>query len=181
MRTADAMIDLLYRVASGDRAAFASLYEVSAPKLYGIVLRILKRRAISDEILQEVYVKIWEKADDYDASRGSPIAWMAAIARNRALDEVRRKALHFAEENPETMEFADDTPSALTLVVKDEDCRRLVDCLSSLDSDRRQMVVLAYCEGLSRDAIAERYHQPVNTIKTWLRRSLKQLRGCLSQ
>ena len=104
---------------------------------------------------------------------------MAAIARNRALDEVRRKHPASIEDHPEIQDFASDDETALAAVMRGEDGKRLVDCLTGLEPDRRQMVVLAYCEGLSRDELAAKYGQPVNTIKTWLRRSLAQLKGCL--
>jgi RNA polymerase sigma-70 factor (ECF subfamily) len=170
---------LLHRVARQDRAAFADVYRATSAKLYGIVLRILHRRDIADEVLQEVYVKIWERAADFNPERASPISWMAAIARNRALDEVRRKHPASIEDHPEIQDFASDDETALAAVMRGEDGKRLVDCLTGLEPDSRQMVVLAYCEGLSRDELAAKYGQPINTIKTWLRRSLAQLKGCL--
>ncbi len=104
---------LLARVAARDKAAFSALYDLTSAKLYGVVVRILHRRDLADDILQEVYIRIWERAVDYDAAKGSPIAWMAAIARNRALDEVRRKALVSIEDAPETLDVASDEPSPL--------------------------------------------------------------------
>jgi RNA polymerase sigma-70 factor (ECF subfamily) len=171
---------LLDRVALGDRTAFADVYQATSARLYGIVLRILKRRDLADEVLQEVYVKIWERARDFDREKGSALAWMSSIARNRALDEVRRKKPDSIEDHPEIANTVSEDASALTLVLRGEDGRRLADCLAQLGEDRRKMVVLAYCEGLSRDELAEMFRQPVNTIKTWLRRSLGQLKGCLS-
>jgi RNA polymerase sigma-70 factor, ECF subfamily len=134
---------------------------------------------MADEVLQEVYVKIWQRAGDFTAERASPISWMATIARNRALDEVRRKGPAAIEDHPEVHNLASDDESALAAVMRGEDGRRLADCLALLEPDRRQMVVLAYCEGMSRDELAAQYGQPVNTIKTWLRRSLASLKGCL--
>jgi RNA polymerase sigma-70 factor, ECF subfamily len=170
---------LLARVARKDRAAFADVYRATSAKLYGIVLRILHRRDIADEVLQEVYVKIWDRAGDFNPEMASPISWMAAIARNRALDEIRRKRPESLEDHPEFLDVPSDDETALQRVMRGEDGKRLSDCLSRLDADRAQMVVLAYCEGLSRDELAQKYGQPVNTIKTWLRRSLAQLKGCL--
>ena len=163
-----------------DRAAFAAVYQATSAKLYGIVLRILKRRDIADEVLQEVYVKIWERAVDFDPKIASPITWMATIARNRALDEVRRKKPDSIEDHPEVLNVASGENLAIDEILKGEDGKRLYDCLSRLEPDRAQMIVLAYCEGLSREDLGTRYSQPVNTIKTWLRRSLQQLRTCLS-
>ncbi|MFN0218822.1 MAG: sigma-70 family RNA polymerase sigma factor [Hyphomicrobium sp.] len=171
--------NLLARVADKDRAAFSALYQATSAKLFGIVMRILKRRDLAEEVLQEVYVKVWDKAADFDASLASPVTWLAAIARNRALDEVRRKRPVSIEEHPELLDVASDDESALSRVMRGEDGRRLADCLQQLEPQRRDMVVLAYCEGLSRDELAAKYGQPVNTVKTWLRRSLAVLKGCL--
>lgn len=180
MLSAQDLSTLLTRVARRDRAAFTDVYRATSAKLYGIVLRILHRRDIADEVLQEVYVKIWDRAADFNPQMASPISWMAAIARNRALDELRRKRPDSLEDYPELLDVPSDDESALARVMRGEDGKRLADCLSRLEADRRQMVVLAYCEGLSRDELAEKYGQPVNTIKTWLRRALAQLKGCLS-
>jgi RNA polymerase sigma-70 factor (ECF subfamily) len=179
MASADDITALLDRVARRDKAAFAEVYRATSAKLYGIILRILRRRDLADEVLQEVYVKIWERAGDFRADIASPIAWMAAIARNRALDEVRRKLPVSIEDHPEVQDFAGDEETGLDSVLRGEDAKKLMECLNALNADRRQMVVLAYCEGLSRDELAAKYSQPVNTIKTWLRRSLAQLKGCL--
>ena len=179
MITAQQLSILITRVAQRDRAAFADVYRATSPKLFGIILRILKRRDIADEVLQEVYVKIWDRAGDFDSAKASPITWMATIARNRALDEIRRKRPESIEDHPELLDVPADNESALAAVMRGEDGKRLADCLTRLDADRRQMVVLAYCDGLSRDELAQHYGQPVNTIKTWLRRSLAQLKGCL--
>jgi RNA polymerase sigma-70 factor, ECF subfamily len=173
------LISLLQRVARQDRAAFSETYRLTSAKLYGIVLRILHRRDLADEVLQEVYVKIWERAADYKPEMASPISWMAAIARNRALDEVRRKRPDSIEDHPHLLDVPSDEESALSTVLRGEDGARLARCLDGLEPDRKVMVVLAYCEGLSRDELAARYSQPVNTIKTWLRRALIQLKGCL--
>ncbi len=179
MSTPQTLVHLLQGVARKDRAAFDDVYRATAAKLYGIILRILNRRDIADEVLQEVYVKIWDRAGDFDPRVASPISWMAAIARNRALDELRRKRPDSIEDHPALLDLPSDTETALANVLRGEDGRRLHDCLAQLDPDRREMVVLAYCDGFSRDELAEKYNQPVNTVKTWLRRALAQLKGCL--
>ena len=180
MQTPQEISSLLALVARKDRAAFGAVYQATSAKLYGIVLRILKRRDIADEVLQEVYVKVWERAADFDPKMASPITWMATIARNRALDEVRRKKPDSIEDHPEVLDTASQEELAIDGILRGEDGKRLYDCLSRLEPDRAQMIVLAYCEGLSREDLGARYSQPVNTIKTWLRRSLQQLRTCLS-
>lgn len=179
MSTPQALVKLLESVAQKDRAAFDDVYRATSAKLYGIILRILQRRDIADEVLQEVYVKIWDRAGDFDPRVASPISWMAAIARNRALDEIRRKVPVSIEEHPELLDLPSTDDGALANVLRGEDAGRLYDCLSRLEPEKRDMVVKAYCEGYSREELAQRYEQPVNTIKTWLRRSLVQLKGCL--
>ncbi len=173
---------LLERVAARDKAAFAALYKLTSAKLYGIVLRISRRRDLADEVLQEVYVRLWDRADRFDPAKASPIAWMAAVARNSALDEVRKKQIVEAGVPiEEASHVADPARPALELLELADDGRRLADCLGRLESSRRDMVRLAYLDGWSREELSQRYGAPVATIKTWLHRSLKQLKDCLSQ
>jgi RNA polymerase sigma-70 factor, ECF subfamily len=171
--------DWLARTARGDRDAFAKLHAATSAKLFGIIARILIRRDIAEEVLQEVYMKIWQKAGDFDPERASPISWMAAIARNRALDEVRRKTPVSIEDTPEVMDLPDPGELAITGIERNEDLQRLLKCLEGLDPQKREMVLMAYYRGESREALSQRFNSPVATIKTWLHRSLAQLRGCL--
>ena len=171
---------LLRRVASQDAAAFAILYKQTRAKLYGVIARILTGGDLSGEVLQEVYVRIWEKAGDFSVEKGSPIAWMATIARNRALDEVRRVRPVSLEAMPEGFEPAADEVDPMASRERSERLAALIDCLKALDEERREAVLLAYYRGFSREALAHRLQRPVPTIKTWLRRGLAQLRDCLS-
>lgn len=172
---------VLQRVAQRDRAAFKILYDATSPKLYGIILRILSRRDLADEVLQEVYVKIWEHAGDYKAGVASPITWMATIARNRALDLVRRRQPIQLDNVPDIEQFAAAPVDPLADRERSEDLARLLSCLNGLDAEKREMVVQAYLRGSTRSALAIQYGRPEATIKTWLRRSLAQLKDCLSQ
>jgi RNA polymerase sigma-70 factor (ECF subfamily) len=171
---------LLRRIAGRDSAAFAILYKQTQAKLYGVIARILTRGELSGEVLQEVYVRIWEKAGDFDAEKGSPIAWMATIARNRALDEVRRVRPVSLEDMPEGFEPAAEEVDPMASRERSERLAALLDCLKTLDEEKREAVLLAYYRGFSREALARRLQRPVPTIKTWLRRGLAQLRDCLS-
>ena len=180
-KTSDAaLVALLSRVAARDNAAFATLYGLTKAKLYGAVVRILGRGDASGEALQEAYVRIWERAGEFDATRGSPIAWMATIARNRALDEVRRVRPQSLEDMPENFEPAADEVDPLAARDRSERLARLIDCLERLEDDKRAILLLAYYRGLSREALAKRFGRPAATIKTWLRRSLAGLRDCLA-
>ena len=174
------IVALMERVASGDRAAFADLYNATSGKLMGTAMRILRRREVAEEVVQEAYVKVWERAADFDARKASPITWMAAIVRNRALDEVRRKAPISIEDVPGDVDPVAETEHPLAQRERSELLRRLLACLDQLEPEKRQMVMLAYHRGASREQLATRYTAPVPTIKTWLYRSLAQLRQCMS-
>jgi RNA polymerase sigma-70 factor, ECF subfamily len=174
------LADLLRRVAARDAAAFATLYKQTSAKLYGVIARILPRGDASADALQEAYVRIWEKAGDFDVRKGSPLAWMATIARNRALDEVRRVRPASLEDLPDGFEPAADEIDPLASRDRSEALAALLNCLEMLDKEKRAVVLLAYYRGLSREALARRFGRPEPTIKTWLRRSLAQLRDCLA-
>lgn len=176
----DELETLMRSVASGDRAAFERLYERTSAKLYGIVLRILKRTDLADEVLQETYVRVWHNAAAFDAGKGSPITWMAAIARNRALDEARRVTPVSLEDTPDAFEVEDTAMLPSEQMDLQSDLARLGQCLEELAEERRDIVKLAYLEGMSREELGRRFGHPVATIKTWLHRSLKQLKACLS-
>jgi len=176
----DGLADLLGRIAARDAAAFSALYKATSAKLYGVVARILPRGDAAADALQEAYVRIWEKAGEFDPAKGSPLAWMATIARNRALDEVRRVRPGSLEDLPESFEPAADEVDPLAARERSEGLVKLLNCLQALDEEKRAVVLLAYYRGLSREALARRFGRPVPTIKTWLHRSLAQLRDCLA-
>ncbi len=167
------------RVAQGDRNAFAQLYKATSAKLYGVVLRILFRRELCDEVLQEVYLKIWEKANDFDMTKSSPITWMVTIARNRALDVKRRRQPQSMEELPDTFDIVADEVDPLQSREQREVLMQINQCMQGIEQPKRDMVLLAYLHGLSREQLAEKFGTPVATVKTWLHRTLGQLRMCL--
>lgn len=171
---------VLAKVAGKDPAAFDQVYDATSAKLYGIILRILRRRDLADEVLQEVYVKIWERAADFDPARSSPITWMAAIARNRALDEIRKRVPVSLELVPEALNVASSDPPPLQALELSQDVQRLNACLDKLEPQKKQIVVEAYLQGATREELSQRFGHPVATIKTWLHRSLAQLKACLS-
>ncbi len=176
----DDLPGLLSRVAARDAAAFAALYRQTNAKLYGVVARIVSRGDVAADVLQEAYVRIWEKAGDFDPLKGSALAWMATIARNRALDEVRRVRPASLEDQPDGFEPAAEDVDPLAARERSEGLAALIDCLKGLDEEKRAIVLLAYYRGSSREALAKRFGRPAPTIKTWLRRSLAQLRDCLA-
>ena len=171
---------LLSLTSSKDKQAFAELYNSTNMKLFGVCLRILRKQEVAEEILQEVYVKIWHRAGDYQSERGSPISWMCAIARNHALDEVRKRRMVFVDDAAGIDNVPDPANSPEGELEVSDEMRRLNQCLSQLEKPKREAVILAYLEGCSRAELAERFGQPVGTIKTWLHRSLKNLKDCLA-
>jgi RNA polymerase sigma-70 factor (ECF subfamily) len=179
MLTPAELVSLLTAVAKGDETAFEKLYAATCAKLYGVVLRILRRPDLADEVMQETYLKIWNSAAQFDPAIASPITWMVAIARNRAIDLARKKADVSVEDMPDVLELAADVPDPLAARERGEELKRLIDCLSRLEPEQRRLVLLAYYNGLSREQLAATVKRPVNTIKTWLRRSLLAVRECL--
>ena len=176
----DDLGDLLRRVAARDAAAFSSTLQADKCETLWSCRSYLTRGDVAADVLQEAYVRIWEKAGDFDPVRGSPLAWMATIARNRALDEVRRVRPVSLEDQPEGFEPAAEEIDPLAARERSEGLAALVECLKALDEEKRAVVLLAYYRGLSREALAKRFGRPVPTIKTWLHRSLAQLRDCLA-
>ena len=179
MLTSAELVWLLAAVAKSDQAAFERLYVATRAKLYGIVLRILRRPDLANEVLQETYLKIWSSAGTFDPAVASPITWMASIARNRAIDVVRRRTETSIEEEPEVMAVAAESADPLARRETSEELKRLLTCLGRLEADRQRLVLLAYYNGLSREQLAQQFDRPVNTIKTQLRRALADIRECL--
>ncbi len=178
--TTESLAHLLNRVAQEDRHAFSELYQATHRKLFGIVYRILKRQSLSEEVLQEVYLRIWEKASAYDTRVASPITWMATIARNRTIDEVRKNQLPESDVEVDFDLIADDSMTPDDSFAKSRELLTLEACLAGLESPRSEMIKAAYLDGDSRQELAERFNQPLGTIKTWLHRGIKQLQGCMN-
>ena len=179
MLTSAELVWLLAAVAKGDQAAFERLYQATRAKLYGVVLRILRRHDLADEVMQETYLKIWGSAGQFDPSVAAPITWMVTIARNRAIDLIRKRTEASIEDEPEAMEVAGDNPNPLARRELTEDLKHMLACMGKLDSERQRLVLLAYYGGWSREQLSVKFDKPVNTIKTWLRRSLAEIRECL--
>lgn len=173
---------LLRRVARGDRKAFESLYGATSAQLFGVCMRVLRDRSEAEEVLQEVYVAVWEKAAQFDHRRARAGAWMAAIARHRAIDRLRASPL-VASRAPidlaETLQDPDPQPDAHAAAEGDR--ARLDDCLEQLEPRRMQLIRTAFFDGATYEQLAERSSSPLGSVKSWIRRGLMQLRTCLEQ
>ena len=171
--------DLIARCALRDRAAFRDLYRRTSAKLFGVTLRILRDRSEAEEALQEVYVKIWQRADRYDPGGYSPISWLVAVARNHALDVLRARKPQ-SDDIDMALDLADAGPNPEQAAVDSGERSRIDNCLGQLDVEKADAVRGAYLDGFSYEELATRYKVPLNTMRTWLRRSLMKLRECLS-
>jgi len=174
------LAELISRTALGDRAAFTRLYYHTGSKLFGVCLRILKDRPDAEEALQEVYVKVWQNANRFAARETSPLAWLAAVARNHAIDRVRtRKPV--ARDIADEPDIADTRPDPEAQAISMGEQGRIDECMDELEESRAVAVRCAYIEGYSYKELAERFDVPLNTMRTWLRRSLLRLRECLER
>jgi RNA polymerase sigma-70 factor, ECF subfamily len=173
---------LIGRVALGDRAAFNALYQATSSKLFGVTLRILNNRPEAEDALQEVYVKVWNRASSFAPNFGnqgySPMAWLVSIARNQSIDLIRqRRGGHVDIE--EAFDLADSAPLPEAVTIQRSDNHEIARCLATLEADRANAVRGAYLDGQSYEELAEHYNVPLNTMRTWLRRSLMKLKDCL--
>ena len=175
------LVTALGDIARGDRAALRLLYEMTAPKLMGVCLRILEDRAEAEDVLQETYIAVWNRAGAFDPGRGlSPVTWLATIARNKAIDRVRAtRRPREARPIEDAAEVPDETPDAETAISAKEIQGRLATCLDDLDPKHADAVRRAFFDGLTYDALARRMAVPTGTMKSWIRRSLMRLRACL--
>jgi RNA polymerase sigma-70 factor (ECF subfamily) len=172
------LTQLLSQVARGDRAAFAALYKHTCAKLYGVIARILFRSDPRD-VLQDTYLSIWRRAGDFDPGQGSPRGWMTTIARNRAIDELRRVRPLALEDIPGFDPPAEEI-DPLGSLDRSERLRALLRCLLQLDAAKRELVLFAYYRGASREALSKHFGVSAPTIKSRLRRGLAELKNSLA-
>ncbi|TMV13225.1 sigma-70 family RNA polymerase sigma factor [Arenibacterium halophilum] len=171
--------DWIARVALGDRVAFSRLYDATSAKLFGVCLRILNNRASAEDALQESFMKVWRNADRYRSNGMSPMTWLITIARNTAIDRLRRRRAAGSDDVIEHV--ADSAPTPEANAVARSEAERIVACLRELDDTRAAAVRGAYLEGLSYAELADKLSVPLNTVRTWLRRSLIALQACMQR
>lgn len=169
---------LLAAVSKGDAEAFARLYAGTSAKLYGVVLRILRRHDLAGEVMLESYLQIWRNAGQFDPGLYNPIGWMVAIARTRAIDVVRRPNAAAGDSEPEIADT--ESPGVLPRRELTDELKRVLTCIGRLEPDRQRMLLLAYYGAFSRDQLAAKLKMPVNLLKASLRRSLFEVEQCLT-
>ena len=185
------IVQLLGRVSLGDRVAFATLYQLTSAHLLGVVLRINTNRAQAEDLLQEVYVKVWGAAGSFDAQRAQPMTWLTSIARNRAIDSLRRRQSEptwvssrvSADDEDDDMldHIASDDDGPMALMGQAVQARAVKLCLQALSGEQQQTLALAFYQGLTHSEVAEHLRQPLGTVKSWVRRGLLALRACLEK
>lgn len=179
--TPDTLADLLARVQGADPTALRTLYDLTSAKLFGLALRILVKREWAEDVLQESFVNIWRHAGDYQSSLAAPMTWLAAIVRNRALDQLRRVKASGESEWDDTLEDwlpSGDLGPADSLSISQE-ARSLAHCLDVLDPEQRQAIALAYLRDQSHSEVSTSLRVPLGTVKSWIRRGLDKLKACL--
>ena len=188
---ADALAALLARVSLGDRAAFATLYQQTAAHLLGVILRIHSDRAQAEDLLQEVFVKIWGAAGSFDAQRAQAMTWLTSIARHRAIEGLRRRRAEPAwvtarasvDDGDDDLldQMASDSAGPMELLGQAVQARLVGVCLKGLTGEQQQTLALAFYQGLSHSEVAAQLRQPLGTVKSWVRRGLLALRACLER
>jgi RNA polymerase sigma-70 factor (ECF subfamily) len=180
---AEQLSDLLARCALRDQRAFATLYQFSSAKLFAVAVRITRRRDWAEEVLQEAFVNIWNHAAGYNSAKSAPMTWMTAIVRNRALDWLRRpREVEIDEEHEELMaSIPDESPGPEELLRRSLEAGELAECLKTLTEEQQRSISLAFFYGLSHGELAEQMRKPLGTVKTWIRRGLDRLKGCLDE
>jgi RNA polymerase sigma-70 factor (ECF subfamily) len=177
--TSDDLVGLLAAVARQDRSAFGELYDRTSAKMYGICRRMMNSDTDAEDVLHEAYLTVWRNAGRFDASKASPITWLAVLTRNKAIDRLRRE--RSAEPIDAAEEVADGGPSAVDIISEDQDRQRLAKCLDQIDSRTSGLIRSAFFTGATYPELAAEMAVPLGTMKSWIRRGLMSLRGCLEQ
>lgn len=175
----------LARVALGDRAALRRVYDATSAHLFGVALRILNRRDLAEDVLQEAFVNVWHHAGSYEANQGQPMTWLISVVRNKALDHLRAgqrhvaESLDAAEEDGEARQVADERPNPMQLLLAAADALAIRSCMEAIEPSQRQCLALAYYHGYSHSEVAEHLRAPLGSVKAWIRRGLERLKKCL--
>lgn len=176
----------LQGAAGRDAAAFRALYDATSAKLFGFALRILHKRELAEEALQESFVAIWHSAGGYQSQLAAPMTWMATIVRNKAFDLLRRSDANVEIDSEQfdsevVNALQDPRATPIEALQMSGDAKALAHCMAALDGLQRQAIGLAYFHDLSHSEVAAQLALPLGTVKTWIRRGLDKLRNCLAK
>ena len=167
-------IALLARIVARDGTAVGELYDRHSRLLYGLIVKIIKDRGEAEEMLQEVFVQVWTRADTYNVQLGTPIAWLVRIARNRAIDRLRANAVRARTVEATPLPPPVETPETRAAMSEQE--RAVARALEALPDDQRQLIEFAYFSGLTQSELATRFGLPLGTVKTRVRTGMMTLR-----
>jgi len=179
------LADLLHACAQGRQTAFQALYREVSPQLFAVLVRILKRRDLAEEALQDALLSAWRNAGSYSAEKGTPMTWLVSICRYRALDMLRREKREVSLDTDqedldgEGQQVADGAMVTDAVNVSKAEERKLDDCMRRLNEGQQRSIRLAYVDGCTHEEIAAQVGSPVGTVKSWVRRGLESLKRCL--
>ena len=172
---------LLQACASGDQTALHNLYKGTAPQLFGLAMRMLRRRDLAEEVVQDSFVRIWRSAHTFDPGRGTAMAWLARIVRNGCIDLLRQRGRETPLDQAFIENCEDPLASPADLAALSLDARRLKHCLGELEESPRKILGLVYYEGMTYQEAAVHVGAPLGTVKSWVRRSLVRLKDCIER
>lgn len=175
----DSLEHLLTRTAAQDQRAFADLYRQTSARLFGVCWRMLRDRAESEEVLQEVFTSVWRRASSFEPARAGALTWLITLTRNKAIDRLRQRREQVLDDPIDLERVADEHTELATEAASSQDYVRLRNCLEQLESKQRRSVREAFFSGATYKELAERCQVPLPTLKSWIRRGLMQLRSCL--
>lgn len=175
------LTNLLIRTGRSDQQAFAELYQRTSSKLFGVCLHMLRERSEAEEVLQEAYITVWRRAASFDAAKASAITWLVTLARNKAIDRLRQHREEQLDDPLRLEETADLQPTPAADAETSQERQRLQRCLDELEPPQRAAVREAFFTGATYNELATRCGVPLGTMKSWIRRSLLQLRICLER
>lgn len=178
MRRGQLVADL-EEVARGDRQALRRVYDATSAKLFGICLRIVRDRQVAEDVLQEVYVKVWHRAGRFDATRASPITWLSVLARNSAIDWSRSVDRRRETDDDGLAALADDAVPADVAIEQQQELAVVRGCLEALEGPAKNAIRAAFFDGLTYVQLAEQQNVPLGTMKSWIRRGLERMKKCI--
>ena len=177
----DELNRLLQQAGRNDQQAFAELYRRTSSKLFGVCLRMLRDRGEAEEVLQETYTTVWRRAASFDAAKASAITWLVTLSRNKAIDRLRQHREELLNDPSKLDEAVDEQPTPAAGAETSQEYQRLQQCLDELEPQQQSSVREAFFTGATYNELATRCKVPLGTMKSWIRRSLLQLRTCLDQ
>lgn len=174
------LVELLKQTGEGSKSAFAELYTLTSPKLYSLAYGILSSSGEAEDVLQDIYVAIWQRADQFDPHRGTAMTWLISLARNKSIDRLRQSRETTGDE-ADWGQIVDERATPSEVADMSQEHRRLDSCIRKLEGRQRGVIVEAFYTGATYAELAARLSVPVGTMKSWVRRSLLQLKMCLEQ